>query len=155
MSEITEILVKDHYDPKKMHSLLVHEGESLLQVIKHFAEDPCLRGIFVIDDKELFKGVITRYDLINWAKYKLGAGKNADLISMEDIDRYVYSLTVKDIVSRYSYRAYATPEDTLVAALELMISEDLITIPVIDETKKVLGDLTLSEILNEVIQEIQ
>ncbi len=36
-----------------------------------------------------------------------------------------------------------------------MISEDLIKIPVVDEGNRIIGDLTLSEILNEGIYELK
>ena len=149
------IFVKEVYNRRKMHSLLVDEKEAINTVIKHFAENPSLLGIFVVDESKRFKGVITRHDLLSWAKYKLGAGIDSEWASIEDIERYVYSTTAKEIINRYSYRATVRSYDDIVTALDLMVSEDLTTVPVVDKQGKVIGDLTLSEILHQIIQSLK
>lgn len=75
MSQLRKILVSDVYDPKKMHSLIVDEEEPIRAMARSFAEQPALRGIFVVDKEQRFKGVITRHDLLKWTKIEIGAGR--------------------------------------------------------------------------------
>jgi len=160
MSRSKKLLVQDVYDPNKMHSLVVDEDELVEKVIKAFAEQPSLRGIFVVDKEKAFKGVITRRDLLNWARIQLGIGVDRREISraarmsevIGELIRYAYASTAKELVRQYSYRVYVKPEDSIISALNIMFLSDLIDIPVIDGQGKIIGDLKLNEILNEIIK---
>lgn len=49
-----------------MYSLVVEKSALVEDVIKSFAENPTLLGIFVVDEQKQLIGVITRHDLIIW-----------------------------------------------------------------------------------------
>ncbi|MCW4043796.1 MAG: CBS domain-containing protein [Candidatus Bathyarchaeota archaeon] len=146
-----KILVKDVFEARTL-SLIVNEEEQITEIIKHYAEKPSLRGIFVVDKGQKLKGVITRNDLLQWAKFKIGADIGGDAIAVDEINRYAYSTTAKDIMHRYSAETYVKPEDSLASALEMMLNEDTLAIPIVDEEKKIIGDLTLSEALNATVR---
>lgn len=160
MSIFRRLLVREVYNPERMHSLLVDEEESISTIIQEFAEEPALRGIFVVDKEKIFKGVITRWDLLNWAKFKLGAMIDRRRIHeasharniIENLITYAYSTTAMELVPEDGHNAYVRPEDNVIVALNLMMSLDLIDVPVIDEKGKIIGDLKLTEILNKIIQ---
>jgi len=134
-----------------MHTLLVYEKDTIRNAIRHFAKDPCCGGIFIIDKDKRFKGVMTRYDLLTWAKFKMGAGIESNAISMEEIHKYVHSTKIEEFINKYSDRICLTLDNSLLDALNLMLSEDLITVPVVDERGKILGDLKLSEVLTKIL----
>jgi len=145
-----------------MHSLVVEEGESVHSLIEKFSDQPELRGIFVIDEESRFKGVITRFDLLNWTRFKLGGGFERRALlgdSREEIImniiKYTHSTTANDLIRTDSHNAYVKPEDDIILALNLMLSLDLITVPVLDEKGKIIGDLKLTEILNKIIKSPQ
>ena len=142
-----KVLVKDVFFTKGTSSLIVDEDESFKRIIKIFAKKSHLRDIFVVDKEKILKGVITRSDLLNWTRYKLGIGTEKHRPSMDEIQRYVYSTTAKEVMQSYSYNINVTPEDDIVTALDIMVSSDLMDIPVVDSQGKILGDITLSEIL--------
>ena len=146
-----KLLVKDVFEIRTL-SLIVKEEEQITEIIKHYAEKPSLRGIFVVDKGQKLKGVISRTDLLQWAKFKIGADIGSDNIAVDEINRYAYSTTAKDIMYRYSVETFVKPEDNLELALEMMLSEDILAIPVVDEEKKIVGDLTLSEVLNAIVR---
>ncbi len=50
-------------------------------------------------------------------------------------------------MKRHSHHIYVKPEDDIITALELMVSSDLVDMPVVDRQGKILGDITISEIL--------
>ena len=145
------ILVKDVFENTTL-SLIVNGEEKITEIIKHYAEKPSLRGIFVVDKEQKLKGAITRNDLLQWAKFKIGADLGSDVVAVDEINRYVYSSTAKDIMHKYSAEAYVKPEDNLDLALDIMLNEDTLAIPVIDEEKKILGDLIFSEVLDAIIR---
>jgi CBS domain-containing protein len=140
-------LVKDVFFMKGTPSLIVNEEEPVKKIIKIFAKKSNFRDIFVVDKEKILKGVITRSDLLNWTRYKLGIGTEKHRPSMDEIQRYVYSTTAKEIMQRHSHNISVTPEDDIVTALDIMVLSDLMDIPVVDEEGKILGDITLSEIL--------
>jgi CBS-domain-containing membrane protein len=145
------LLVKDVFENTTL-SLIVNEEEKIFEIIKHYAENPSLRGIFVVDKEQKLKGSITRNDLLQWAKFKIGADIGSDVVAVDEINRYVYSTTAKDIMYKYSAEAFVKPEDNVELALDMMLNEDTLAIPVIDEGKKIIGDLTFSEVLEAIIR---
>lgn len=154
MSRRRKLLVNDVYNREKMHSLLVNEKESIDKMVKKFAEEPSSRGVFVVDEEKTLIGVITRADLLMWAKYKLGAGiaSTRIFVPISEIRRYLYSTTVEEVMSKNSSNAFVGPDDDIISALNLMISYNLVDVPVVDQNRKILGDLKLSEILNKILQ---
>ncbi len=148
------LLVKNVYDPKKMLSLVVNEEEPVEEIIKYFVKQPSCRGIFVIDEEHRFKGVITRADLLKWAKFKLGKGvpSGSVRVAISEIRKFVYSNVAKDVIDRYSHDVHVKPEHNVITALDLMMSQDIIDVPVVDERGKILGDLKLTEILNKILE---
>lgn len=145
------LLVKDVFENTTL-SLIVNEEEKITEIIKHYAEKSSLRGIFVVDKEQKLKGAITRNDLLQWAKFKIGANLGSDVVAVDEINRYVYSSTAKDIMHKYSAEAYVKPEDSLDLALDIMLNEDTLAIPVIDDEKKIIGDLIFSEVLDAIIR---
>jgi len=152
MSRPMKLLVKDVFEIAKTLSLIVDEGEPIHKIIKHYVENPSLRGIFVVDKERRLKGIVTRTDLLQWAKFRIGAYASNDSLIVDKINRYVYSTTAKDIVHRYSSETYVKPEDNLTSALEMMLNEDILDIPVVDEEKRIIGDLILSEVLDAIVR---
>jgi predicted transcriptional regulator len=146
-----KLFVKDVFESRTL-SLIVDEEEQINEIIKHYAEDPSLSGIFVVDKKQKLKGVITRNDLLQWAKFKIGADIGSATVYVDEINRYAFSTTAKEIMYRYSVETFVKPEDSLESALDMMLNEDILSIPVVDEEKKIVGDLTLSEVLNAIVK---
>ena len=152
MSRPMNLLVKDVFEIAKTLSLIVDEEEQIYKIIEQYAENPSLRGIFVVDKERRLKGIVTRNDLLQWAKFRIGSYSSNDILIVDKINRYVYSTIVKNIIRRDSSEIYVKPEDSLNSALELMFNEDILAIPVIDEEKKIIGDLILSEVLYTIVR---
>nr|MDO8083061.1 CBS domain-containing protein [Candidatus Freyarchaeota archaeon] len=142
--------VKDVYS-SEMHSLIVGKDTPIEDVIKSFVKKPELRGIFIVDEKTQLIGVITRHDLITWAKFMAGVpqAKNVDDIS-ESIR--VLSKTAEGMIRKETKDAAVKLNDNVNIALDKMISLDLIDVPVINEKDKVVGDLQLLKILKAILE---
>ncbi|MBI4258287.1 MAG: CBS domain-containing protein [Thaumarchaeota archaeon] len=98
------------------------------------------------DNKGKLVGVVTRIDLVNLAKFKLGAD-----LSIDALRKFLLASSVRDVIHPYSWKSGVTPEDSIIRALDIIIQHDLIDIPVIDKKGRILGDLKLSEVLLKAI----
>jgi predicted transcriptional regulator len=144
------LYVKDVFDPSRMNSIVIDENETLPNTIKKFAKQSSLRGIFIIDNKGKLKGVMTRTDLLNIVKAKMD--KDIGKIPLRILFiRGMQNIKTKDVVGFFSQKAAIRVDDPLEKALELMINNDLIDIPVVDSNENIIGDLKLSEILSKLI----
>lgn len=151
METLKKITIKDVYRLDDTPPILLNASDEFSQVIKNFAQHVEIRGIFVVDDADRFLGVITRTDLLDWARAKLGKLLLRPLSDMDKTIRLVTLIsatTVGDILRSETKDAAVRVEDTLDEALKIMLETDLIVLPVVDESEHVIGGLRLSGLLN-------
>ena len=131
--------------------LLLKMTDDFSQVILNFAHDAELRGIFVVDEEDHFLGVITRTDMLDWARARLGAVTLKPLTDMNKTIRLVTLIKaslVGDILRPETKGAAVRVDDTLAYALKVMFDTDLILLPVVDDKQHILGRLRLVDVLN-------
>jgi CBS domain-containing protein len=128
-------------------SISVDEDTSLEGIIGTFAQQPSIRGVFLIDKNLRFVCMITRIDLIRWTHLQLSGGKGMDRVPIWDILRLVEARKAKDIAMSYRGTISVKETDTLQSALNQMLVHEEDILPVLDQEGKVLGDLRLSEVL--------
>ena len=148
------IKVSDVYDSKNTTTAIFPEDVPLEEIIAKLADDPCLRGVFLVDSRQRFAGVITRTDLLKWAYLQFGrpAGSSGVHISRRDIYDFVISGKAQD-VARGDWRTLGVRlNDTLEEALRQMFEHEAIDLPVLAQDGKILGDLRLSQVLREAIE---
>jgi len=153
---LQKLTVKDAYHLDLTPSLIVDPDEDFSQVIKRFASIPEARGIFVADEDRHLLGVITRSDLLDWARVKLGAFLHTPPANREKTLRLITLMnasTAGQVMHPDSNRAAVKADASLAHALRLMIDLDLIVLPVIDETTRIVEDLKLSEILGRIVED--
>ncbi len=156
MIALRKLTVKDACNLNLSSLLIVRPSEEFSQVIQHFANHSELRGIFVADTEGRLLGVITRTDLLDWTRVKLGAIFQAPLPARDKTIRLLSLMrasTVGEVMHPDSQRAAVKLNDSLAHALRLMIELDLIVLPVIDEANQIVGDLKLSQLLARAIEE--
>jgi CBS-domain-containing membrane protein len=156
MQNLQGLHVKDAYRLNEEEPIVVKLAHEISQIIDNFAHHTELSGIFVVEDEGRFAGVITRTDLLDWARVKLGAAllkpatdrnKALRLVSLID------ATEVSDILRQETIQAAVSTSDTLAHAMQVMIEADLIILPVVDEAQHIIGSLTLSELLDRVFVE--
>jgi len=146
------ILVKDVYELHGTATESIPEDTSLEYIIGRFAREPGLRGVFLIDERRRFSGVITRADLMKWAHLKLFSGKGRHDMAVSDFFHIVDAKKAKDLVSGDPNAITIKETDTLQVALDKMIDHEEDVLPVVDKERRILGDLRLSEVLLKVIE---
>jgi len=140
------ILVEDVYRLHGMSSVSVTEDIPMKDVVSRFASDSSLRGIFLVDSRHRFAGVITRADLLKWSIIRLLRGK-IDIVSAAEAQRLVFATKAKDLRREDWVLLGVREDDSLQTALNQMIDSEEGIIPVLDSKGKILGDLSLSEVL--------
>lgn len=157
MKTLKKITVEDAYKLDETPPILVKPEDDLTRVIKEFTEIPELRGIFVVGENNRLVGVITRRDLLDWARSRVGTTSQSRSWLSEDarLIKVLMSSTAGEIIRPDSRRAAVRTKDDLAYALHLMVDLDLICLPVIDESNQIIGDLKLMEILSRVVQMVQ
>ncbi|MEM3387140.1 MAG: CBS domain-containing protein [Nitrososphaerales archaeon] len=143
-----KILIKEVYNPEKTIALIVEEEENFTNIVKKFVEEPYIRGLFVIDKSGRYLGFIKRESILQWAKIKLG-----DVSGLEEyIFKFSKETVAKHLIYPHSEKATISPEDDIVKCLRLMLSYDLTDIPVVDKNLKILGDVTIPELISKVLE---
>jgi CBS-domain-containing membrane protein len=156
MIALQKLTVMDAYRQVDEDPILAKMTDEFSLIINNFAQHAELRGVFVLDDKDSFSGVITRTDLLNWASVRLGAFL---LRSMTDLNKTIRLMslfnatTAGDALRPETQKAAVMANDTLAHALGTMIEWDLIVLPVIDDSQKIIGSLSLSELLKLALDE--
>ena len=154
MINLQKLTVKDAYRLDYEDPIILGCDDEFIQVIENFAQHADLRGVFVVDEEFHFSGVITRTDLLDWARVKLGA---ALLMPLTDSDKairmstLVNATTVGDILRQETNNVAVFGNDSLAHALRIMVESDLVILPVINESRHIIGNLSLSELLNRVL----
>ena len=158
MITLQKLTVKDAYRLDDEDPVMLRLNDEISQVINNFAHHADLRGVFVIDDDNRFSGVITRTDLLDWARVKLGVVLQKPLIDTDKTIRLttiIGASTVGDILRPETNKVAFFANETLAHALQMMIEAGLIVLPVIDESQYIIGNLTLSEILSLALNKSQ
>lgn len=151
MIKLQSIKVKEAFHLDLEDPILLKVDDEFRQVIKNFADHVELRGIFVLDQDDHFLGVITRSDLLDWTRAKLGTILLRPLTDMNKTIRLVILVSaekVGDILRPETRNAAVHEDDTLDMALKIMLDTDLSVLPVVDASNHVIGRLRLSELLN-------
>ena len=145
---VRTITVRDIYRHGKKRTLVIGGDKPLEEVIKRFAKPYVLRAIFVVDDKQRLIGVITRIDLLNYVKVKLGKWDYlARYPSWKQAIKYMHARKAKDLVHKQSSDAYVKLDDTIEKVLQIMFDYELIDVPVIDNKGRIMGEIGLTEIM--------
>lgn len=145
------ISVSDVYNIHGSATLKVDAELSLEDVIGMLSRNPSMRGIFLLDSKQRFVGMITRIDLLRWAKLSLTGEQGGHKLSMATLYKIINARKARDLISGDQQSFCIKESDTLQSALNKMLDIEEDVIAVLDSEGKVLGDLRLSEVLSWII----
>ncbi|MFH1560790.1 MAG: CBS domain-containing protein [Chloroflexota bacterium] len=146
------ILVEDVYKVHGTSSVSVPQEIALEEIITKFAREPGVTAVFLVDSRERFAGMISRADLLKWAQLRLPGRGGSREIHVGEVLRLVFATKAEDLARGDRRSLGVRPNDTLAKALEQMINQEEITIPVLDSEGKIMGDLRLSEVLHKALE---
>ncbi len=140
-------LVADIYKLQDRTAISLEDDSSLEDAIKAIIQEPLLHGIFLVDSKQRFVCMVTRVDLLRWAHLKLTGGKGRHEIPVFEFFRIMDAKTAKDLTYGAQQGISVQESDSLQVALDKMLDYKQDIIPVLDREGRILGDLSLTEIL--------
>ena len=146
-------LVSNVYGIHGDASLLISEDTPLRDLIIRFASEPSLRGLFLVDSRQLFAGVVTRIDLLRWAHFSLSRGKGRREMPVSEFFRIVDARKARDVASGDLKALSVRENDSLQTALDKMLDNEEDVIAVLDAEGRVVGDLRLSEVLTWLLRQ--
>ena len=155
MKRLQDITVEQAYNLDRTPSLIAAPDDEFTDVVRRFAQQPDLRGIFVAEADCRLLGVITRRDILDWARVQIGASyyTSDEHWLKEDVRLFEMMRASKasEVAREDSASAAVRLSDPLSEALRKMLLLDLSCLPVVDGTGIIIGDLKLSEILHQVL----
>jgi CBS domain-containing protein len=146
------IQVKEIHQLHGKASMSVPEDTALDYVVALFGHERHLQGVFMVDSNDKFVGMVSRFDLLRWAQLKLFGGKKIKKISVNEILGLVKATKAKDLEIDSSGAFSLKEDDTLQTALDLMVGYEEDIIPVLDSEGKIIGDVSLSELLSKALE---
>jgi len=146
------IRVKEVYRLYGKASITVPESVTLDYVVAMLGHEPRLQGVFMVDSNQRLVGMISRFDLLRWTQAHFCGGENQTDTRINDFIRLLNARKVKDIETDNTGSFSVKENDTIQAALDLMIRYGKDIIPVLDGEGRVIGDLSLSELLSKALE---
>ena len=145
------LFVKDVYLLHGSAGTVAEESAPLKDIIRIYAEQPGTRGVFLVDEYRRFSGMVSRLAIQKWAEYQL-FGKWQGDESCHGINEMIDSVKAKDVAhGNWSSLALKT-DDPLETAFKRMIDLGEDILPVVDDKGRIIGDLSLSEVLEKAIE---
>ncbi len=146
------IQVKEVHRLYGQTSVTVSEDVTLSHVITLLGREPHLKGVFMLDVNQRYIGIISRFDLLKWTQFQLYGAKKIKKIPVKEFLDMVKATKTKDLVINDSVSFSLKEDDTLQTALDLMIGYEEDIIPVLDSEGKIIGDVSLSELLSKALE---
>jgi CBS domain-containing protein len=146
------ILVRELRRTRSVAAYSISEDTPVVEVINRYKHDPRLRGIILIDSNKRFSGIISRRDLLQWARYKLFGGEKRRSISAWDIFRIAEAMKAKELVSTNQRSLAVNETDNLQTVIDKMFDHHIGVLPVVDGEGRILGDITVSDVLSKAIE---
>jgi len=128
-------------------SAIVPEDSALSGIIVRLADDPSLRGVFLVDKQGRLSGTLSRVGLLRWAHLQLFRGRGRHRASVSEFFGIINADKVKDVARGDPGSLSVRENETLQAALDRMIDHEEDVLPVLNSQGQIVGDLRLSEVL--------
>ncbi len=127
---------------------IVRPEDSLETVIKAMLESPKTLNAYVVDNDGKLVGVISVWDILQATVAHdpdtINSGSPSILFDREFIERYAFSEKAEDLMRE---PVCVDLTHTLRRAYKLMIEHGLTEIPVVNNQGRIIGDLTMLELL--------
>ena len=142
------------YDPNAAATMLVHADEPLDVVLRRCAREWWPQTVCVIDTAGRVRGVLARRELIEWLRIRLGTALQGPSCTPERLLRLAQlarAETAGDALGPQPERIAVSTGDTCEIALQLLLGVDLVALPVIDEERRIVGDLTFAHVARHLV----
>lgn len=150
-NELMSARVSEAFRLHGTSSAIVPEDSPLRGIIVRLADDPTLRGVFLVDSQGRLTGTLSRVGLLRWAHLQLFRGRGRHRASVSEFFSIINADKVKDVARGDPGSLSVREDDTLQAALDKMIDHEEDVLPVLNSHGQIVGDLRLSEVLRFIV----
>lgn len=131
----------------QMLALILHQDTPLETAIRHFADNPHIRSIFVVDNADKLVGIINNHDLLPWVRMQLDMLPFGSAVSVGKLRWLLMAEKISDLIPVSSDIVTVTVNDSLADVLDIMFQHNLVDIPVVDGDGRIINDIRLNELL--------
>ncbi|RKX69334.1 hypothetical protein DRP53_08510 [candidate division WOR-3 bacterium] len=124
------------------HPSLIGANAPAVQAAEAILKNPRTRTVYIVDREKHLLGSINVRSLI---RFFLPEMFEIDITGGEILKR-IHVRTVRELIS--GEPAYVTEDDDLHTTLKVMIKNEMDELPVVDEEKRVIGEVNILEILS-------
>ncbi|MDG5786323.1 CBS domain-containing protein [Evansella sp. AB-P1] len=139
--------VKDVYKNITLTASIVRENFSIHEVRQKFSStEPIKRCLYVVNSEDTLTGIITMHDLLETISVQKSLHKTTS-----SNKKLLYLSVSQDSIAKDIMRSpiSVVTDDPLEEALQKMVNHNLDEIPVINDSRKVIGDLNAYEIITK------
>ena len=150
------MFLRDVYDPELTVSVAVSAEEPLEDVLRRFAKKPSLQAIFVTGEADQLIGTVTRGDLLRWVRMHQGTLSDATTRGPDhsrQLAACIRAAVARDALHPGTGTTAVRFDDSVDCALSIMLDLDLSAIAVVDAERRVIGDLSFSQVLRYLLKE--
>ncbi len=140
---VEELRVEDIYSCYDIEPSVVEHGDPVWKMVAALITRPRGRNVYVVNEEEKLIGMISFRDILRVTNARLGA-RRAGVVGFV---KYLGDLLREDVQSLMRDPITVKPKTPLLDALKLMEEAKLNDIPVVDDEKKIVGELSGMEIL--------
>lgn len=141
--DIRDLMVEDLEDVLIGKPAKVHEGSVLKDAIEAITQSPTSRKVYVVDDKDKLKGVITIETLLRHTGYRMGVREGG----MISFFKFLSGILKENVAEIMEKPVSVTKRHKLLDALQLMVEFHLNDLPIVDDEERIIGELHSLEIL--------
>ncbi|MDJ0757026.1 MAG: CBS domain-containing protein [Ardenticatenaceae bacterium] len=135
-----------------MGAMVIHYDQPLREAIHSFAHEHAMHSIFLVDDQNIFVGVINNRDLLDWARLQFSVYPRDYKMSVHHVRRLLKAEKIGELARAESAKMSVRLTDSIEEALRVMAEFDLEDIAVLHEDGRIANDLRLSEVLHFAVQ---
>ena len=143
--DIKDLRVEDVHEVMIGKPAIVKEDAILKDAVDSMTQNLISRKVYVVDDEEKLKGVITIETLLKQVGYRVGV-REAGVISFF---KFLSGVFKENVIEFMEKPVTVTNRHKVLDALRMMVEHHLNDLPVIDDENRIVGELNSLEILAE------
>jgi CBS domain-containing protein len=148
---VEDLSVKDIYSNYDLEPSIVRQGDPVWKMVAALITRPRGRNVYVTDTEGKLIGIISFRDILRVTNARLGA-RRAGVVGFI---KYMGDLFREDIDKLMRDPVSVKPDTELLEALRLMEEAKMNDMPVVDDDKKIVGELSGMEILRFAYSDIR
>ena len=143
---ISKSTVKDVYKLIEKHALVISENSTINKMLALLIEETKTRHVYVTDNENRLLGSVRLHSILTYFVPSFVLDRNDNEVVSDYLTYFKFSeaISIKDIME--TNPIFVTEETELKRALILMGDANINEIPVVDQNKRILGELNLLKV---------